>query len=75
MSPGSSQQEAGLVMDPDRSAQQSSNALAKQRDDAEYDAEALRHKLWRLRDAINARLQRTPRARAFLADLLGIIND
>ncbi len=46
--------------------------LTKQRDDHKCDAEALRDKLRLLEKNIRFRLERTPRARAFLATLLEI---
>ncbi len=49
--------------------------LTKQRDDHKYDAEALRDKLKILQRELQARLERTPRARAFLATLLQVVRD
>lgn len=49
--------------------------LAKQRDDHKYDAEALRAKLRIIEKNLKERLDRTPRARAFLATLLEIVRD
>lgn len=47
--------------------------LTKRRDDHKYDAEALRDKLRILEKNLRERLDRTPRARAFLATLLELV--
>lgn len=49
--------------------------LTKQRDDYKYDSEALRAKLRIIEKNLKERLDRTPRARAFLATLLEIVRD
>ena len=47
--------------------------LSRQRDDYKYDADGLRAKLEIVEKELQARLERTPRARSFLSTLLQVV--